>query len=79
MKRSGNKSTIIHFNSNLLRTFGSDYVDNADNEQPDTTDMFDLESEKPAGQENQEGKGLKILTPSQMFSRFFFNSIRSRE
>ena len=35
-----------------------------DNEQPDTTDMFDVESEKsPEQRRNQEGQGLKILTP----------------
>ena len=44
-----------------------------DNEQPDTTDMPDLESEKSAEQENQEGQGLKILTPDQMLSRLPIN------
>ena len=34
-------------------------------EQPDTTDMSELESEESAAQ----GKGLKILTPNQMLSR----------
>ena len=39
-------------------------------EQPDTTDMPDLESEKSAAQRrNQQGQGLKILTPNQMLSR----------
>ena len=39
--------------------------------QPDTTDMVGLESEKSAAQRrNQQGKGLKILTSNQMFSRF---------
>ena len=35
-----------------------------------TTDMPDLESEESAAQRrNQQGKGLKILTPNQMLSR----------
>ena len=38
--------------------------------QPDTTEMPDLESEESAAQrKNQQGKGLKILTPNQMLSR----------
>ena len=39
-------------------------------EQPDTTDMPDLESEESVAQKkNQSTKGLKILTPDQMLSR----------
>ena len=39
-------------------------------EQPDTTDMPDSESEGSVAQRrNQQGQGLKILTPNQMFSR----------
>ena len=42
-------------------------------EQPDTTNMPELESEKSAEQrrkeKNQQGVGLKILTPNQMLSR----------
>ena len=39
-------------------------------EEPDTTDMSDLESEESAAQgRNQQGKGLKILIPNQMLSR----------
>ena len=39
-------------------------------EQPDTTDMPELESEESVKQRrNQQGKGLKILTPNQMLSR----------
>ena len=39
-------------------------------EQPDTTVMPDLESEESAAQRrNQQGQGLKILTPSHMISR----------
>ena len=37
---------------------------------PDTTDMPELESEESAAQRrNQSAKGLKILTPDQIFSR----------
>ena len=39
-------------------------------EQPDTTDMPELETEESVAQrKNQEGKGLKILTPNQIPSR----------
>ena len=39
-------------------------------EQPDTTNIPELESEESAEQRrNQPGKGLKILTPNQMLSR----------
>ena len=39
-------------------------------EQPDTANMPELESEESAEQRrNQQGKGLKILTPNQMLSR----------
>ena len=39
-------------------------------EQPDTTNMPELESEESAEQmRNQKGHGLKILTPNQMLSR----------
>ena len=40
--------------------------DESDDEQPDTTDMSDLESEESA---EHEGQGLKILIPQQMLSR----------
>ena len=39
-------------------------------EQPDTTDMPDLESEESTAQgRNQQGQGQKILTPNQMLCR----------
>ena len=41
--------------------------DETDDDQPGTTDMPDLESEESA--EQRYWKGLKILTPDQMFSR----------
>ena len=41
-----------------------------ENEEIDNTNMPELESEESAAQRrNQQGKCLKILTPSQMFSR----------
>ena len=41
--------------------------------QPDSTDIPDLEKEKSAAQRrNQQGQGLKILTPNQMLSRLPF-------
>ena len=44
--------------------------DKKTDQQPDTTNMPELESERSAEQRrNQQGKGLKILTPSQMLSR----------
>ena len=38
-------------------------------EQPDTTDMPELEEESAAEKRNQQGQGLKIVTPDQMLSR----------
>ena len=39
-------------------------------ELPDTTDMPELESEESAAERrNQQGQGLKILTPDQMLNR----------
>ena len=44
--------------------------DKKTDEQPDTTNMPELESEESAKQRrNQQGKGLKILMPNQMLSR----------
>ena len=45
-------------------------TDKETDEETDTTIMPELESEESAEQKrNQQGKGLKILTPSQMLSR----------
>ena len=45
-------------------------VDGFSYEESDTTNMPKLESEEAAAKRrNQEGKGLKILTPDQIFSR----------
>ena len=48
-------------------------------EQPDTTDMPDLESEESAKQRrNRKGQGLKILTPNQMLSRIPITLVQSK-
>ena len=44
-----------------------------DNEQPDTTDMYDSESKESTDQEGQE---LKILTQNQMLSRLLISLIQ---
>ena len=47
-----------------------DTVTQQPKEQPDTTDMPDLESEESAAQRsNQQGERLTILTPNQMLTR----------
>ena len=48
----------------------SDKEKQESDEEPDTTDMPELESEEPAEQNKKQiGVGLKILTPNQMLSR----------
>ena len=48
----------------------SDIVKQNSDKQPDTTNMSELESQESAAQRrNQQGQGLKILTPNQMLSR----------
>ena len=48
-------------------------------EKPDTKDMPELESEESASERrNQQGQGLKILTPNQMITSYF-SSIKSRK
>ena len=48
----------------------SDIVKQKSDKQPDTTNMSELESQESAAQrKNQQGQGLKILTPNQMLSR----------
>ena len=45
-------------------------TDEVTDEEIDTTDMPELESEESAVKKrNQQGKGVKILTPNQMLSR----------
>ena len=54
----------------LRRQKADDKTDETGDEQPDTTDMTELESEESAAQRREhEGKGLKKLTPEQMISR----------
>ena len=49
---------------------GTDEESTLEGEKIDTTDMPELESEEFAEQRiNQQGKGLKLLTPNQMPSR----------
>ena len=56
-------------NLNFLKK-KSDIERKESDEQPDTTDVPELESEKPAAKRrNQERHRLKILTPDQMLSR----------
>ena len=48
----------------------SDEKSTLENEEIDTTDMPDLKSEESAAERrNQQGQGLKILTPDQILSR----------
>ena len=48
-------------------------------QQPDTTDMPELEDQTSAAQK-QKGQGLEILTPGQMITRlpYFISRIKSR-
>ena len=78
LKKGKNQTAIVDLNSKLLKFMASRYSDSndetdddkTDDEQPETTDMPDLEREESTEQRrNQEGKGLKILIPNQMFSR----------
>ena len=48
----------------------SDKEKQESDEQPDTTDMLELQTEESAAERrNKSGKGLKILIPDQMLSR----------
>ena len=48
-------------------------------EEIDTTDMPDLESEEStAERRNEQGQGLKMLTPNQMLSRLLISLARSK-
>ena len=52
------------------KTDGDETDGEIDDEQPDTTDMLDLESEESVKQtKNKKGQGLKILTLDQTLSR----------
>ena len=59
---------MVRILSLLKEIIKPDYIKT--DEQPDTTNMPELESEESAQQRrNKKRKGLKILTPSQMLSR----------
>ena len=63
LSRNLKKEKMVSILSLLKEIIKPDYE--ITDEQPDTTDMPELESEKSAQQRrNQQGKGLKILTPS---------------
>ena len=54
----------------LLKEIIAKPIDEGADEQPDTTEMSDLESEKSVKQKrNKKEFELKILTPDQMFNR----------
>ena len=61
LRRNKNRPAINNFNSDLIKPFGPDYLNKADKEQPDTTDMPGLESEECSEQRNQEGQRIKII------------------
>ena len=46
-----------------------DEDEDGDGEKPDTTNMPNSEKGESAEQRNQEGQGLKILTPNQVLTR----------
>ena len=55
----------------MINSKANEEVDDETNEEPDTTDMLELESEESAVQRREyEGQGLKILSPEQMLSGF---------
>ena len=67
LRQTKNRQTSLEFVNSLEKIF--DEI-KADDKQPDTTDMPDLESEESAVQRRfQPGKGLKILAPNEMLSR----------
>ena len=53
----------------FVRSKADASVDDEADEQPDTTDMPELESEESAGQRKQQGQGVKILTPKLLITR----------
>ena len=63
-KRKEEKDTIVGIYKDFAKLFAP--ILESDNEQPDTTDVYDLESEEST---DQAGQGLKILTPNQMVSK----------
>ena len=69
---TGKIKSVEANNDGILEVFEEklDREKQESDEQPDTTNMPELESEESAEQnKKQRGVGLKILTPSQMLSR----------
>ena len=69
---TGKIKSVEANNDDILEVFEEklDREKQESNEQPDTTNMPELESEESAEQnKKQRGVGLKILTPDQMLSR----------
>ena len=69
---TGKIKSIKTNNKGLPETFEekSDRKNQESDEQPDNTGTPKLESDESAAERrNQQGKGLKLLTPDQMFSR----------
>ena len=75
VKKILNKQTVTTNEKNMIKILSllKEIIkpnDKKTDEQPDTTNMPELESEESAEQRrNQQGKGLKILTPNQMLNR----------
>ena len=64
------KKGIFPYKDGFQVEKGTDEESTLEGEEIDTTDMPELESEEFAEQRiNQQGKGLKLLTPNQMPSR----------
>ena len=59
MRKGKKRTAIINLNNKLLEFIIGFNDETNNNEQPDSTNMPDLESEKSAEQENQERQGLK--------------------
>ena len=64
------KEIINAFKKGIFPYMGGFQVEKETDEEMDTTIMYELESEESAAERrNQEGQGLKILTPNQMLRR----------
>ena len=64
------KEIINAFKEGIFPYMGGFQVEKETDEEMDTTIMYELESEESAAERrNQEGQGLKILTPNQMLRR----------
>ena len=60
---------MLNLHDSVKKKFTAPNYDKTDDEQPDATDIPELETEESAEQERQ---GLKILIPEQMLSRLPF-------